>query len=216
MIRPNAGFLYGDYGFIWWKVSTENDIRCLQKYPRSLQSEGENRVVLSARLSGVYFRDIFFSSRGCHNHWYWELRIRWAVTSINTQVRHSIDPTRTERQSWTLRVEGSMSRLGDVPSTPTTWKKLEKLFHKLQPNFIDHQSWRKAQIAMNKGGQFGNWHQHARYSAGEMPNLRHAKKQLKKGQRATKIWQEKTHLKNGLKGHSCLLLENGIPRSILK
>lgn len=121
-----------------------------------------------------------------------------------------------ERQSWTLRVEGSMSRLGDVPSTPTTWKKLEKLFHKLQPNFIDHQSWRKAQIAMNKGGQFGNWHQHARYSAGEMPNLRHAKKQLKKGQRATKIWQEKTHLKNGLKGHSCLLLENGIPRSILK
>jgi hypothetical protein len=39
---------------------------------------------------------------------------------------------------------------------------------------------------------------------------------LKKGQRATKIWQEKTHLKNGLKGHSCLLLENGIPHSILK
>ncbi len=119
----------------------------------------------------------------------WSL-VRWAVTSINTQVRHSIDPTRTGRQSWTLRVEGSMSRLGDVPSTPTTWKKLEKLFHKLQPNFIDHQSWRKAEIAM-KGGQFGNWHQHARYSAGEMPNLRHAKKQLEKRAKAQRRYDKK-------------------------
>lgn len=160
----------------------------------------------------------FFSfSRGCHNHWHWELRIRWAVTSINTQVRHSIDPTRSGSQ-WTLRVErveGSMSRLGDVPSTPTTRKKIEKLFHKVQPNFIDHQSWRKAEIAM-KGGQFGNWHQHARYSAGEMPNLRHAKKQLKKGQSATKIWQEKTQKDWKANSYSCLLLENGIPHSILK
>ena len=74
-------------------------------------------------------------------------------------------------------LEGSVYRLGAVSLSSTTWKKLKNFDVKCYPISLTHQNARKAEIPMK--GQFGNWHQHARYSVGKMPNSRHAKNNLK-------------------------------------